>query len=139
MYVVQKKKITKTTLNFFPASFFGRLFKRLFKLTLLISISLAVLYWLDVERFRQVQASASRALDAGIALLPPQTFVYLNNTSTFLNTDPRVKDHWANLRDVAIIARDRASDAIAALMVATPVYVNDVKLFVLKALNSTKT
>lgn len=104
-----------------------------------MSVGLAVLYWLDIERFRQVQIGAGRALDAAVALLPPQTFVLLNQTSTFLNTDPRVKPIWTNLRDIAGLLKARVTDAVSTLLVVVPVYLNDVKRLVFESNNATKT
>lgn len=121
----------------------------LFLFATFISTTFGFLYLVDMEKYVQIRDGAGYAWNYTIDLLPSEfvtkgkqaadyvrptaelaiTKVYslVNSTSTFLNTDPRVKDHWNNIKEISFVICERLIDYLRTVYQQIPVYFNDVK------------
>lgn len=114
-----------------------------------ISTTFGFLYLVDIEKYVQIRDGAGYVWNRTIDALPDEfvakgkqaveyvrptaewAFVkvhgFANSTSTFLNTDPRVKDHWNNIKEISSVICERLIDYLRTVYQQIPVYYNDVK------------
>lgn len=120
-----------------------------FLLVTFTSTTFGFLYLVDMEKFVQVREGAGHVWNRTIELLPAEVvtkgkqavdyvrptaelafgkvYSLANSTSTFLNTDPRVKDHWNNIKEISSVICERLIDYLRTVYQQIPVYYNDVK------------